>query len=119
LFTCRNRYADGDKCAVPLSALVERFVQPSKVRGLSNGGYFVCPNHCSHGYQINRLPPCAQSQNRTILTVRFRRQCRLATTVLLGLALARSARALPPPPGNISACQHDDLGVANHKVTSK
>jgi hypothetical protein len=37
------------------------------------------------------------------------------------LALHRRALPvhLPPPPGNISACQHDDLGVANYKVTSK
>jgi len=40
-------------------------------------------------------------------------------TALLGLAPARSPVHLPPPPGNITACQHDDLGVANYKVTSK
>ena len=59
-------------------------------------------------------------KNRTIVKVSSRRRCRLSTTALLGLAPVRSARASAANHReNISACQHDDLGVANRNVTSK
>jgi hypothetical protein len=89
-------------------------------RGMTRSGKNNLETAPSHGYQINRLPSCAQSQNRTTVRLRFRR----FSVVLLRrpcLALHRCALPvhLPPPPGNISACQLDDLGVANHKVASK
>jgi hypothetical protein len=45
------------------------------------------------GYQRNLLTLSTRSKSRTIVGVRSRRQRRLATTALLGLAPARSARA--------------------------
>jgi hypothetical protein len=45
------------------------------------------------GYQRNLLTLSTPSKNRTIVEVRSRRQRRLATTALLGLAPVRSARA--------------------------
>jgi hypothetical protein len=64
-------------------------------------------------------PSCARCKNRTIVGVRSIRQRRLTTTALLGFAPARSTRASAAAAGNISACQHDDLGVSNYKLTSK
>jgi hypothetical protein len=69
--------------------------------------------------KINSLPSCAWCKIRTIVKVRFIRQRRLALMALLGLALARSPVHLPPPPENITACQLDDLGVANYKSDIK
>jgi hypothetical protein len=46
-------------------------------------------------------------------------QWRLTTTALSGLAPARSDYASAAATGNITAGQHDDVGVANYKVTSK
>ena len=60
------------------------------------------------------------SKNRTTVKLSSRRQRRLATTALLDLASARSARACAANHReSISARPHDDLGVANGKVTSK
>jgi hypothetical protein len=45
----------------------------------------------------------APSKNRTTVEVRSRRQRCLTATSLLGLALVRSARAVPPTTGKVSA----------------
>jgi hypothetical protein len=73
-----------------------------------------------HGYQINLLPLWTPSKNRTNVKLASKLQGRLAKTALLGLAPLRSARASAANHReNISACQHDGLGVANRNVTSK
>jgi hypothetical protein len=55
------------------------------------------------GYQRNLLTLSTPSKNRTIVEVRSRRQRRLATTALLGLASVRSARASATTTGETSA----------------
>jgi hypothetical protein len=73
-----------------------------------------------HGYQRNPLPLSTPSKNRTTVKVRYKLQRRLATTALLGLAPVRSARASAANHReSISARPHDDLGVANGKVTTE
>jgi hypothetical protein len=50
------------------------------------------------------LPSCAQSKNRTIVDVRFRRQGRLYySTALFGRALVPSTVHMPPTTGKASA----------------
>jgi hypothetical protein len=54
------------------------------------------------------------------MQVSFNRQCRVATTALLGFAPVRSTRASAANrQETISAHRPDGLGVANRKVTSK
>jgi hypothetical protein len=66
------------------------------------------------------LFPSTPSKNRVTVGLRSRIQGRLAATALPGLAPVRSARASAANHWeSISARQHDDLGVANGKVTSK
>jgi hypothetical protein len=49
---------------------------------------------------------------------KFNRQGRFATTILLGLASVRSARACAANHReSITAYRHDDFGAANDKVT--
>ena len=58
------------------------------------------------------------SKNRTTVGLVSKLQRRLATTALLGFALVRFARASAANHReSIIACRHDDLGVANDKVT--
>jgi hypothetical protein len=74
------------------------------------------------GYQKNLLPLSYGHGPQTVLLSEqvFKRQRRLATTALLGLAPARSARASAANHReSISACRRDDLGVATGNVTSK
>jgi hypothetical protein len=71
-----------------------------------------------HGYQRNLLSLSTPSKNRTTVGLVSKLQRRLATTALLGLAPVRSTRASAANHREgISACRHDDLGVANGKVT--
>ncbi len=57
-------------------------------------------------------------KNRTTVKLSSKRQGRLATATLLGVAPVRLARASAANHWeSISACRHDVLGVANGKVT--
>jgi hypothetical protein len=60
------------------------------ITSLHHGVKSVC-----HGYQRNPLTLLMPAKIRTTVKVRSRRRSRLATTALLGIALVRSARALP------------------------
>jgi hypothetical protein len=71
------------------------------------------------GYEINPLPLLCSVQNPYYCGGKIHTSAPSCQDGLLGLAPARSPVHLPPPPGNIAACEHDDLGVANYKVISQ
>jgi hypothetical protein len=71
------------------------------------------------GHEINPLPLLCAVQNPYYCGGKIHTSAPSCQDGLLGLAPARSPVHLPPPPGNIAACEHDDLGVANYKVISQ